>query len=425
MRMKYTKTSRLLLAIGVSLATAVLVTACSQITQTLTVDFVYVASALAAGPNQYGEIDVFEINSESGRMRQIPASPFPSGGRNPVAEVASADYGSLFVANQDDNTVVQFVIGIDGKLYPFTTINTPGVFPLALAANKNNLFVLDTYQPLPTCSPAEPCSGSIAVYPLVAPTTTEPVLMQENLPINSCSGADYLPLALTGAGATDILQPTGVAILPNGSDLFVTAYDTTANTGYLFGYSIGTLTCGSKTIPTLTPLAGSPYAAGTHPSAVAGDSSSSYVYATDLAGADVLGFALTSGAAVPMTSGQGGTNRFPAGNQPSSIVVNPTYPYVYVTNTLDSNVSAYTISNGTLNPLGTFATGTQPVAIGIDPSTNRFVYTANFLGNSVSGWELDPTTGSLVVSQFSPFGTNAQPTSVAAIPHNGTGAGIQ
>jgi 6-phosphogluconolactonase len=425
MGMKFKKTSQLLLAIGASTAAALLVSACSQITQTLTVDFVYVASALAAGPNQYGEIDVFEINSESGRMRQIPSSPFPSGGRNPVAEVASSDYGSLFVANHDDNTVVQFVIGSDGKLYPFSTVNTPGTFPLAMAANQDNLFVVDTFQPLPTCSPAQPCSGSLAVYPLIPPTKTEPVLMQEHFPINACNGLDYLPLTLSGAAAADIVQPTGTAILPNGADLLVTAWDSTANTGYVFAYSIGTLTCGTDNIPTLTPLAGSPYPAGTHPSAVAGDSSSSYVYVTDLAGADVLGYAVTSGGLTPLTSGMGGSNRFTAGNQPSAIVVDPTYPYVYVTNMLDSTVSAYTTSNGALNPLGNYATGTQPVAIGIDPSTNRFLFSANFLAHNVSGWQLNTADGTLLVSQLSPFGANAQPTAVAAIPHNGTGAGIQ
>jgi 6-phosphogluconolactonase (cycloisomerase 2 family) len=158
----------LLLVSAASLLAATLVTACSQITQTLTVDFVYVASAKAAGANNYGEINVFEINSESGRMRQIPTSPFPSAGRDPVAEAVSADYSSLFVVNQDDNSIVQFVIGSDGKLYPYNTVNTPGVFPLAIAVNKSNMFVVDTYQPLPICSTAEPCSGSIAVYPLAA-----------------------------------------------------------------------------------------------------------------------------------------------------------------------------------------------------------------------------------------------------------------
>ena len=78
------------------------------------------------------------------------------------------------MANQDDNNIVQFVIGNDGKLYPYNTVNTPGVFPLAIAANASNLFVVDTYQPLPSCSTAAPCSGSIAVFPLTAATKSRP-----------------------------------------------------------------------------------------------------------------------------------------------------------------------------------------------------------------------------------------------------------
>ncbi len=45
------------------------------------------------------------------------------------------------MVNQDDNTIVQFVIGNDGKLYPQNTVNTPGVFPLAVAVTGSNLFV--------------------------------------------------------------------------------------------------------------------------------------------------------------------------------------------------------------------------------------------------------------------------------------------
>ena len=164
MRMKFSRSSQLVLVAAASLVAASLITAC----ETLTVDFVFVASTRAAGANNYGEIDVFEINSESGRMRQIPTSPFPSEGRNPVAEAVSADDQNLFVVNHDDNTIVQFIIGNDGKLYPYNTVNTPGIFPLAIATSKSNVFVVDTYQPLPLCSPADPCSGSIAVYPLTA-----------------------------------------------------------------------------------------------------------------------------------------------------------------------------------------------------------------------------------------------------------------
>ena len=121
------------MAAAASLLAAGLLTACNQLTGTLTVDFVYVTSSLAAGPNSYGEVDVFEIDSESGKMRQIPTSPFPSGGRNPVAEAVAPDQTNLYVVNQDDNSIVQFVIGNDGKLYPQDTVNTPGIFPVATA----------------------------------------------------------------------------------------------------------------------------------------------------------------------------------------------------------------------------------------------------------------------------------------------------
>src|ERR1039457_2057229 len=168
MRMKFNKSSQLLLVSAASLLVAGLITACS----TATVDFVYVPSLKAAGPNNYGEINVYEINGVSGYMRQIPSSPYPSGGRSPVAEAVSSDYTNLYVVNQDDNTIVQFMIGSDGKLYPQNTVNTPGIFPLAVAVSGTNLFVIDTYQPLPSCSPASPCSGSVGVFPLAAASGT-------------------------------------------------------------------------------------------------------------------------------------------------------------------------------------------------------------------------------------------------------------
>ena len=133
-----------------------------------TTDYVFVTSAKAAGSNSYGEINSFEINKVSGAMRQIPTSPFLSEGRNPVAEAVSSDNANLYVVNQDDNNIVQFLIGNDGKLYPQSTVNTPGYVPLAIAVSGSNLFVLDTYPPLLTCSSEEPCSGSVGVFPIEA-----------------------------------------------------------------------------------------------------------------------------------------------------------------------------------------------------------------------------------------------------------------
>jgi 6-phosphogluconolactonase (cycloisomerase 2 family) len=414
MRMKLNKSSQLVLVGAASLLAASLVTACSQLTQTLTIDFVYVASAKAAGANNYGEINVYEINSESGRMRQIPTSPFPSQGRNPVAEAVSVDYGSLFVVNEDDNTIVQFGIGTDGKLYPYNTVNTPGIFPLAIAANKSSLFVVDLYQPLPLCSPAEPCSGSIGVFPLAAASGSTPVAIGPPV-ANPAVNGQYWPLALSGANASHVIVPTAVNVLASGAYVYVTAYDSSVvpNAGYVFGFSVGS---GGV----LTPLSGSPFAAGVKPSAIASDATSTYVYVTDFSSANVRGYAVNTGNLTPLAG-----SPFSSGNQPTAIVVDPSYPYAYVANSLDSNVTAYSISNGKLSRIGAYSTGLQPVAIGIDPSTEHFLFTLNFLDNTVSGFELSITNGTLLDSQLSPFPSNDNPTAVAAIPHNGTGGGIK
>jgi 6-phosphogluconolactonase (cycloisomerase 2 family) len=411
MRMKFSRSSQLLLVAAASLAAASLITAC----ETLTVDFVFVASNKAAGANNYGEIDVFEINSESGRMRQIPTSPFPSEGRDPVAEAVSADYQNLFVVNQDDNTIVQFIVGNDGKLYPYNTVNTPGIFPLAIAANKSNVFVVDTYQPLPLCSTADPCSGSVAVYPLTAATSNTPIGLGTPA-TNPAVSAQFWPLTLTGANASHVILPTAVNVLGSGAYVYVAAYDSsvTPSAGYVFGFSVGS---GGV----LTAVPGSPFAAGDQPSAIASDGKSAYVYVTDSVRGDVLGYAVGSTGALTTLSG----SPYPAGNDPTGVVVDPTYAYAYVSNSTDATVTAYSMSSGVLTRIGSYATGLQPVALGVDPSTNHFLFTVNFLDNTVSDFELSATAGTLLNAQFSPFGTSAQPVAAAAIPHNGTGGGVQ
>jgi 6-phosphogluconolactonase len=426
MRMKLNRSSQLLLVSAAGLAAAGLVTACSS---TLTVDFVYVTSSKAAGTNNYGEVDVFEVNSESGRLRQIPTSPFPSGGRDPVAEAVGSNFANLYVVNEDDNSVVQFAIGNDGKLYPQNTINTPGVFPMGVAVNGSRMFVADTYQPLPTCSPAEPCSGSVAVFPLAS----------SGQPGNAVANGsiDYWPLTLP-CSPTDVLAPGAITVTASGKFVFVSAYDTTAvaddtapvtasgcdaagagtaPTGYVFAFAVNS---GGA----LTAVAGSPFVVakrgtqgvGVQPSAIACDPNSEYVYVTDFLGGKVYGYSIVSGVLSQLAY-----SPFGAGNQPASIAVDSAGSHAYVANSLDNTISAYTINGGELSNFGTFATGTQPVAVLVDPATDHFVYAANYLGSTVTGYQLlssgEPT---MVVTQSNPYTANAQTTAMAAIPHGST-----
>jgi 6-phosphogluconolactonase (cycloisomerase 2 family) len=434
MHMKFNKSGQLLLVSAASLFVAGLLTACG----TNTVDFVYVTSALAAGSNNYGEVNVFEVNVQSGFMRQIPTSPFPSGGRNPVADAVSADNQNLYVVNQDDNSIVQFAIGTDGKLYPQNTVNTPGVYPSAVAVSGANLFVLDTYQPLNTCSNSSPCSGSIAVFPVLPAATTSGSTTASGALGSALDNGDlnYWPLSLPG-NSSDLLKPTGISVLPTGDYLNVAVYDTTANTGYVFGFWIvpatasgsvpPTVTCppvpaGLTALPagTLCPLNSPPVAAGVKPSAITSDPSGSHVYVTDASAGTVLGYSVQSGSLVPLTGGINGGNSFPAGGQPSAIIVDQSGSFLYVTNFLDATVTAYSISSGVLTRANSYATGLQPVAMCIDPSQNHYLYTINYLGSSLSGFEVSSTDGSLINTQNSPYRSNALPTAMAAIPHNST-----
>jgi 6-phosphogluconolactonase len=411
MRMKLNKPMQLIAVAAGSLLAAGFLSSCSQLTETLTVDFVYVTSAQAAGPYNYGEVNVFEINRESGHMRQIVTSPFPSGGRNPVAEAVSADEADLYVVNEDDNTIVQFVIGTDGKLYPQNTVNTPGIFPIAVATTQNFLYVVDTYQPLPICNPASPCSGSVAVFPILtaaeagALTPAQPANTLGTPIVNTSIGANYWPLALSGAAASHVIVPTAINVTSSGELVFVAAYDSTSNLGYIFEFA-------AAGDGTMAALPGSPVQVGTHPSAITSDKTGSYLYMTDSIQDVAYGFQISGGALTPL-----GGSPYPTGSQPSAIVIDATSKWAVITNKQDSNLTVYGINGGTLNKLSTYSTGAQPVAVGIDPALNQYVYTANFLGSSVNGFQLNLNDGTLLNSQFSPSAANALPTAVAAVTH--------
>ena len=124
-------------------------------------------TSLASKQNP-GQISVYKVDSEAGALYQITDSPYGSGGRNPVADVASANGKNLYVINHDDNTMVEFAIGTDGKLYPQQTCNIPGSYPMQLAINQAGtyLYVVETYQP--NFSTSIPGPGGLVVFPLNA-----------------------------------------------------------------------------------------------------------------------------------------------------------------------------------------------------------------------------------------------------------------
>jgi 6-phosphogluconolactonase (cycloisomerase 2 family) len=154
---------------------------------------------------------------------------------------------------------------------------------------------------------------------------------------------------------------------------------------------------------------------------LAADPANRFVYVTDFGANELIGYTIETGNGLNfMLNGP-----FKTGNEPSALVIDPRGIYIYVPNSLDNSVSSYTITLATGTASASVAssgssssgTDTEPVAITVEPALGRYVYTANRLGNSVSGFRLNPNTGVLTLSQATPYPTGASPTAVVAVPH--------
>jgi 6-phosphogluconolactonase len=390
--MKFRNFGRIALASAVSLGLGLGMTACGPGN---TFDFLYVINS-KANP---GQINVFAVDSQSGALIQPKYSPYSTGGRDPVAVIATPNEKNLFVANQEDNTVTNFGIGTDGKLYPLQTCNTPGSFPTFLAVNPAGtfLFVVETYQP--AFSTSIPGPGALVVFPIATDGT-----VSCTAPVANGTLA-YFPVGT---------NPLGVNVLPNGNFVYVVNGSPTTSGGPVAPAGITAFQLAGSGV--LTQIGESPV--GVEPNALATDPTSRFLYVTDGASNQVDGFLVqANGTLLPMQA------PFSAGNLPDSITVDPRGQYVYAANYNSSTVSSYTIAqgNGQLSAIsgaGTgFAVDTGPTCVLIEPALGRYLYTTNFLGNTVTGLFLNPNTGVLSSVQNSPFKAAGQPTCGAAITH--------
>jgi 6-phosphogluconolactonase len=384
--MKFSKFGRVALVSVVSLGLGFGVIACGP---SNTIDFIYVTSS----KNNPGQVNVYKVDSQAGALIPIPDSPYSSGGRNPVADVASPNGKNLYVINHDDNTLVEFAIGTDGKLYPQQTCNTPGSFPTQLAVNKTGtyLYVVETYQP--NFSSNIPGPGALVVYPIDATGQL------------GATGSLCTPVA-NGANAFFPVgnNPVSVNVLASGANVYVANESDATLSAFTVGSS-GALS-----------LIGT-YPVGVAPNATSSDPTSKFLYVTDGAANQMIGFLVQgNGTLIAMQT------PFKTDNLPDAVEVDPRGIYVYVANYNSNDVSAYTIDRATGNATQvsgstTYAVDAGPLCILIEPAEGRYIYTANFLGNTVSGLFLNPSTGALSAVQNTPFKAAGQPTCSAAITH--------
>jgi 6-phosphogluconolactonase len=419
--MKLSQLGRRLLAVASVAGISLGILSCAA---SNTIDFLYVTSN-KVNP---GQINVYEVDSESGELFQIADSPYPSGGRNPVYEVASPNGKALYVANHDDNTVVQFAIGTDGKLYPIHTITTPGTEPVALAINAAGtaLFVLDYYAPVspgqPSFTDLNPGPGALIVYP-IDPTTGNP-----GSPLTT-GAANFWPVQCF---------PSNVAVTPDNGYVYVTNPNSVVVTtsppvtGTVPSHpaacpASGTVSAfavdgASGSVTGLTEVTGSPFStgAGSAPTGVIPDLGNGALYVTDSALNQLDTYTIQPGGALSLAATTA-TGAMPMGG--TAVTSAAGGKYLYITNYAGGSLSIFSLASGVPSLLATGNSGASgPLCILADPHTQRYLYTANYTGGSIGGVELDPSNGTLITNKDSPYPTAGQPTCVAAITHAGGNA---
>jgi 6-phosphogluconolactonase (cycloisomerase 2 family) len=217
--------------------------------------------------------------------------------------------------------------------------------------------------------------------------------------INPTSGA-LSPLSgspyAAGAGAGAI-----PAFSPDGKFLYVMdqgATGTGANS--VSGYSIGT--DGS-----LTAIAGSPFPAGTDPSWISFTPDGKFAYVADTGVDEISAYSVsaTTGALTPL-----GTPTFATDEHPQDLTIDTAGKHLYVpvaNGAAAGAVQVFTIdADGTLAAVGSTPAGVTPVFLDIEP-TGKFAYVASAAGAEVYGYSIDATTGALTALAGSPYSTGA------------------
>src|SRR6516165_6272500 len=162
--------------------------------------------------------------------------------------------------------------------------------------------------------------------------------------LNSGTGA----LTPTARGKVRARQaPSGIGFLGGSSPVTYTpkfAYVANIGSTDVSGYTI------NATTGALTPIPGSPFAAGLHPRSVAVHPTGKFAYVANRNGKDVSGYMInaSTGVLAPVPG-----SPFGARFGPSSVAVDPSGRFTYVTNFGSNDVSAYTINaaSGALTPI--------------------------------------------------------------------------
>ena len=324
-------------------------------------------------------VEGFHIQA-SGELASTAQASFVTNPR-PVAIAVHPSTNFLYVANLTSNTVSGFSLDhTTGFLTPVGTALTPvstGPSPIALSVNPGGQFLYVLNQG----------DATISIY--------------------SIDGTRGILTPTGPAFPTGLTNVQGMLISP-GSFLYVisgTASSSTPNTISVF--SIGSNGALSPGVTAFTAAANSTL------SGITTDHQGQFMYVADFQNSNVISLKIDPSGSLSQVAG----SPFATGAQPVAIAVDGTGSFVYVSNSVSGTVSAFKATSGALtelagSPYSTQGTGTvvatQPGFLTVDV-TNTFLFVANQGGKSVASFGINTADGTLVAVSTSPFGQVVTP----------------
>jgi 6-phosphogluconolactonase len=229
---------------------------------------------------------------------------------------------------------------------------------------------------------------------------------------------DISIFAITSTGTLDPLGPvaagvvpTSVTVGPFGGFAYVTNAD--PNGPFEVNTSNGNISTYKVDSTGVLERSGT-VAAGLYPRSIAVDPSGKFAYVANCGDfernqGDIAMYTVDASTGTLTLIGTVG-----AGSCPLSVVVHPSGKFAYAANTGSDGgpdiegVSMYTINpNGTLTPMGLINAGYCPSSLAVDPS-GKFAYVTNHCDNTISMYTIDLTTGALTL--LGTIGTRTGPT---------------
>ena len=439
--MKFNKRFRTALAAATSLAISFGAIACSR---DYTVAYVFSTSA------SNGTISSYAVDYQSGELTQVSGSPFTGQvGNNPVTLVAAPNQKFIYViGGTQSSTVEEMAVGTDGKLYGQNTYNLASgdTYATAAAIDPVGKFLYVTFTYISPYGPGNLGRGGISVFPinsdnsLGSPTT---VAVGNNPVAIAVSPQDCALTAAAGTGQQSCTPVTGGGTgFVNSFVYVVDQEDVTGDTtpphilGFAQNTSTGALTLlsGNTCTTTGTSTACTGFASGVTPSSIAIDPTGRFVYVTDRTSNQVIGYSISlsngvgtgtnNGALTPLVS-----SPYTTGLYPVAITIEPRGKYVYTANYNSNTVSAFAINTATgslsgAGLVGNFTTSTGPTCVTVDPAIGIYLYTSNYLDASISAAQLSPNTGNLTAVANTPFPSGSLPSCVVSVSNGSHASSI-